>query len=132
LEVRLKKFVQIGASIKRLRRSARLTQAQLAEMVGLSRVAISNIELGNSRTKSDRLFAFADAFGVSIDELTGYAASPPDSYLTSLAAAGDRISELEQIVENLRQELNMKDRALVVIERVVARCRSDDNKGYDK
>jgi transcriptional regulator with XRE-family HTH domain len=117
------RLVQIGESIKRLRKAAGLTQAELADMVGMSRVAISNIELGNSRTKAERLFDFATALGVSMDELTGYAGESPSLYIQSLAEAHARIDGLEQKVRNLLGVIGDQDKALAAVERVIGRWR---------
>jgi transcriptional regulator with XRE-family HTH domain len=123
------KLLQIGASIKRLRKAARLTQGELAEMVGLSRGAVSNIELGNSRAKAERLFDFATALGVSMDELTGYAGESPSLYIQSLAEAHARIVELEQKITNLRGVIGDQAKALVAVERVIGKWRGDVGKG---
>lgn len=119
------RFVQIGASIKRLRKRAGFTQLELAEMVGMSRVAISNIELGNSRAKVERLFDFATALNVSIDELTGYGGESPAPYIKSLADAHARIAELEQKIQNLLGVIGAQSKALVAVERVIERCHAD-------
>ena len=52
-----------------LRRSAGLSQEQLAEKLNVSRQAISKWESGASLPESDKLVAIADCFGVSLDEL---------------------------------------------------------------
>ena len=52
-----------------LRRSAGLSQEQLAEKLNVSRQAVSKWESGASLPESDKLVAIADQFGVSLDEL---------------------------------------------------------------
>ena len=113
------KLVEIGASIRRLRKRAGFTQKELSEMVGLSRVAISNIELGNSRAKAERLFDFAKALDVSVDELMGFTSGEAVPYARSLAEANQRIAELEQRINNLLGVIGAQGKALVVIERVI-------------
>lgn len=117
------KWVRIGASIRRLRKRAKMSQQALADAVGLSRVAISNIEKGRSRTKAERLMDFAGALGVSLDELTGFAVESHETYIRSLAEAIARIAELEQSIENLKLALGDRDRALNVIGGVIERWR---------
>lgn len=113
------KLVEIGASIRRLRKRAGFTQKELAEMVGMSRVGISNIELGNSRAKAERLFDFARALNVSVDELMGFVSGEAKPYAKSLAEANQRIEELEQKIKNLLAVIGAQGKTLVAIERVI-------------
>jgi transcriptional regulator with XRE-family HTH domain len=122
------RFLQIGSSVRRLRKQAGFTQAELAEMVGMSRVAVSNLELGNSRVKAERLFDFAAALGVDLNELTGFAPEAPVLYIKSLADARARIAELEQKIGNLLGVIAAQSKALVAVERVVGKWREDLNK----
>ncbi len=51
------------------RKRAGLTQAQVADIVGLYRPAISEIESGRRKVSAEELHKFADAYGVSLDWL---------------------------------------------------------------
>ena len=55
--------------IRRMREIRRMTQAQLAEKVGMSQAAISYIERGWRLITVRRLIAFAKALGVTIEWL---------------------------------------------------------------
>ena len=59
----------IGETIQRLRTKRRLSQEQLAELVGVSRQAVSKWELGDAAPEVDKLRALAREFGVTVDEL---------------------------------------------------------------
>ena len=61
----------IGETIQRLRTKRRLSQEQLAELVGVSRQAVSKWELNAALPDTDKLIPLAQALGVSIDELLG-------------------------------------------------------------
>ncbi len=55
--------------IRALRESAGLTQAELAEQVGVSEKVVSKWECGETKPSAEVLPALADAFGISIDAL---------------------------------------------------------------
>lgn len=59
---------QLGRRI-RSARDGKMTQEQLAERVGLSRTAITNIECGRQRLLVDQLIEIADALEVSAADL---------------------------------------------------------------
>lgn len=61
----------IGETIQRLRTERRLSQEQLAELVGVSRQAVSKWELNAALPDTDKLVPLARALGVSVDELLG-------------------------------------------------------------
>ena len=59
----------IPANVARLRLDRRLTQANLAERAGLSRVALGKIERGAVLPRARTLVALARALGVPVREL---------------------------------------------------------------
>lgn len=62
---------KLGERLKKLRKEAGLTQAQLAMCVNLSTGAIGNYEAGTRAPSIDALVAMGEYFGVSIDYLVG-------------------------------------------------------------
>lgn len=62
-------YATIGDNIRSARSAQNLTQAQLAEMVGLTRTSITNIETGQQRLPIDRLYDIADALGMQATAL---------------------------------------------------------------
>lgn len=58
---------KLGRNIKALRKAAGLTQAQLAEMIGLERTSVTNMENGNQRVAVDTLQAIAEATGYRLE-----------------------------------------------------------------
>lgn len=67
----------IGLRIARWRETARLTQQELADTVGVSREHLSRVENGHKPVTDRRLlYAFATALGVSVTDLTGQPAQP--------------------------------------------------------
>lgn len=68
--------LQIGAALREARGRADLTQEQLADRVGMSAEAISNIERGSSLPTLETLYKIAVAVNSSISDLIG---EPPSS-----------------------------------------------------
>lgn len=60
-------------ALKALRFSHDLTQIQLADLLGVSRQAVSQWEAGMSKPSVARLWQIADLFGATLDELVGRA-----------------------------------------------------------
>ncbi len=56
----------IGSIIKSLRKAAGISQARLAEKIGVSYQQVQKYESGKSKLKIDRLQQIADAFQVPI------------------------------------------------------------------
>lgn len=59
----------IGETIREARGRAHLTQAMLAEAIGVVRTSIVNIEKGRQRLPIDLLYDIADVLGVEATEL---------------------------------------------------------------
>lgn len=62
-------YASLGGNIRRERAKREMRQAELAELVGLSRTSITNVELGRQGLAVHQLFEFADALGVGAAEL---------------------------------------------------------------
>jgi len=62
---------QLGARIARYRKERGLSQAELAERMGVSQNLISAYEVGKVRIGADTIVALARTFKVSADELLG-------------------------------------------------------------
>lgn len=61
--------MKLNEKILYYRRAAKLSQEELAAMVGISRQAVSKWELGDATPEVDKLLALARAFGVTTDVL---------------------------------------------------------------
>lgn len=57
---------QIGAIVRRVRRNARLTQAELGKRVGLRQATISKLEAGEPATRLSTLLDAMTALGLEI------------------------------------------------------------------
>ena len=59
----------LGDTIKDYRVTNKMTQEFVAERIGVSRQAVSKWEMGISDPSTSNLFALADLFGISAEEL---------------------------------------------------------------
>ena len=59
----------LGEKLKTYRTSCKMTQEFVAEQIGVSRQAVSKWENGTSDPSTSNLFALANLFGVSVEEL---------------------------------------------------------------
>lgn len=64
-------MVDFGERIRQLRKAKGLTQAQLAELVGGTKVMVSSYELGTRFPPYTTLVKLAQIFGVSTDYMLG-------------------------------------------------------------
>lgn len=65
-------ILQFGNKIRELRETRKLTQAELAEMVGFSTNFVGMIERGKRNTTVSNVFKFAEALGVEAYQLFIY------------------------------------------------------------
>ncbi len=105
--------MNIGNNIYTLRKEKKLTQAQLAEKLGVSEQAVSKWE-NNQCSPDVSLFPIlAEFFGVSIDRLFGYhTSSYADEVEAIMKAADDSMNtykEIEIIEEGLKKYPNSPD-----------------------
>lgn len=56
-------------SLKKIREVAKMTQAELAEKIGVSRQSIVRYENGNCEPRASELSKMAEVLGCSVDEL---------------------------------------------------------------
>ena len=67
--------------LKAARRAKHMTQADVAEYIGLTQGAYSNWERGETKIDSLQLSRLAELFGVSVDYLLGKTDVPSSSYI---------------------------------------------------
>ena len=63
--------MRLGETILKNRQTRGLSQEKLAELVGVSRQAVSKWEVGDAIPDTDKLIPLARALGISVDELLG-------------------------------------------------------------
>lgn len=84
--------------IQKHRRRLGLSQQALGERLGISSVAVSKWERGQSQPDIPTLTKLADIFGLSMDELCGHQTVQPadDENMTVMARAFGRLTREEQ------------------------------------
>lgn len=86
----------IGEKIKYLRKSAKMTQNDLAKILGTTKQTISRYEKGERKANQDILFTLCDVFNVSIDDFF-----PPISTKEAQETSqNDRDELLEELTTN--------------------------------
>ncbi|KPJ59964.1 MAG: repressor protein [Latescibacteria bacterium DG_63] len=66
----------IAVRVRRLRREAGMTQSRLAEMLGIPRPSLSQIETGERKISIDELAKLSDIFNCPIEDLLGSGEEP--------------------------------------------------------
>lgn len=89
---------QIGVAVRELRKAKGMSQASLAEAVGRSTDAISQIELGKSLPSLETLLSLAGALGVP-----AYALLPDDAPEEAKARRVDRVREVTALLFSLSE-----------------------------
>ena len=69
-------YTELGNSIKKLREQSGITQQKLADLLGLSRPTISQIEMGERKLSADELIKLSDIFNMSVEHLLGLKKEP--------------------------------------------------------
>jgi len=77
--MRIRNAKEIGALVRENRLKLKLSQAQLAERVGASRLWIVNLEKGKSTAQLDLVLRTLHILGLSLDISAKTSASPSDS-----------------------------------------------------
>ena len=96
-------MVDFGTKLKELRKSAGLTQKQLADRLGVTSSVVSYYELAARTPSPDVLVKLAGIFHVSVDELLGLV--PPQSFPLDISGLTDEdIQYLRQTIEILKRK----------------------------
>ncbi|MDD3253413.1 MAG: helix-turn-helix transcriptional regulator [Lachnospiraceae bacterium] len=98
--------ISIGDRIKFLREEKRMTQAQLAEALGVSRMTVNNYEQGKRIPDIDFAVKTAAYFCVTVEYLSGRTAfRDKDDIKVSVEKAENLIHTMEQLPQDKCQEL---------------------------
>lgn len=81
--------MSVGENIRRYRKSRGMTQAQLAEAVGLTEGAVRHYESGIRAVKPELLESIATALGVSVNALKDYGVETAGDLMSLLVRLED-------------------------------------------
>lgn len=98
-------YKELGSRLQAHRKAANLTQAVVAEGVGLNRTSISNIEKGRQRIPLHMLFAFSKVLGIPAVKLL------PDE---------DILTEEEVVDKTLLERASLDKKGREWVKRVVS------------
>lgn len=90
----------IGARIKQIRVSRGITQAELADAIGTTKVTISRYELDKRELRFEQAQKIADFLGVSIFELYGF----PSDKKQYFDDERKRVLQMEKVIQYLSEE----------------------------
>ena len=93
---------QIGAKLKNLRKSRKLTQEEFAEKIGVSRSTFSCYEIDQRVPSVKTLQKIADVFGVGLDYF-GISAAKDDAF--DLLARAKAVFENENVSTETKEAL---------------------------
>ncbi len=68
-QTQIEKYKALGANVFYYRRKRELTQEQLAELLGIERNHVSNVELAKAGVSLDVIFRMADVLEVPVHKL---------------------------------------------------------------
>ena len=98
--------MNIGRNIYTLRKEKKVTQAQLAEKLGVSEQAVSKWENDLCAPDVSMFPILADYFGVSIDRLFGYYMNSHEEEINAILKAADESMDTYKEIEILTEGLN--------------------------
>lgn len=98
---------EIGTKLKELRKARSLKQWQVAEGVGLSRAAISNIEAGRRSLTLATLQTFADFYKVDVTTITDEIENSKDEVIDLLERTR-KVFENENVDKTDKEELYLR------------------------
>ena len=86
--------------IRRLRLAKRITQARLADRLGVSKQSVSNWENNNIQPSVELLEKLADYFSVSTDTLLG---RHPDTVIDASGLTAGQTAHVRQLIQDLQE-----------------------------
>ncbi len=98
--------MNIGKNIYTLRKEKKITQAQLAEKLGVSEQAVSKWENDQCAPDVSLFPLLAEFFGVSIDRLFGYYMNSHEEEIKAIIQAADDSMDTYKEIEILTEGLN--------------------------
>lgn len=93
--------MSIGERIIDLRKQKKLSQGQLAEIIGVSRQAVSKWESGQNSPDTIRLIQLADILDTDVEYLAAGRKTPKEDppIILNMVKKVDKIVEVEKVVE---------------------------------
>lgn len=85
---------KLSKRLKNLRENARFTQDEVAKLLGVQRLVITNIENGSRKITAEELYIFSKIYGLSMEEL--YTGENKEKLLAKFSRTFDELSNKSQ------------------------------------
>ena len=85
---------KLGKRLKILREQTRFTQEEIAKMLGVQRLVITNIENGSRKITAEELYIFSKIYGLSMEEL--YTGEDKEKRIAKFSRKFDELSDKSQ------------------------------------
>lgn len=86
----------VGNNIRRVRMARKMTQSDLADLIGRNQRTISNWEKGRRDPGSENLRSIADVLEIAPTELIGHNSAPDDKSFQFIVKEDDMYPEIQQ------------------------------------
>ena len=84
----------LGRRLRNLREKTRFTQEEIAKMLGVKRLVITNIENGTRKITAEELYFFSKIYGLSMEEL--YTGEDKEKRIAKFSRKFDELSSKSQ------------------------------------
>lgn len=84
----------LGKRLKNLREKTRFTQEEIAKILGVKRLVITNIENGTRKITAEELYLFSKIYGLSMEEL--YTGEDKEKIIAKFSRKFDELSSKSQ------------------------------------
>lgn len=126
----------LGAKLKRLRESRKLTQNEMAKLIDVKREAYSHYETGRRKLSPQAILRLANVFEISIDYLFGLTETPTPLARDFQEIESDTLLHLQQKLNSEHNhslhELTPEDQAtLLQLVSIALKHRSDVQEEQD-
>ena len=100
---------KLGKRLKNLREKTRFTQEEVAKMLGVQRLVITNIENGTRKVTAEELYMFSKIFGLSMEEL--YTGEDKEKQIAKFSRNFEELSNKNQkeVLEFIKFKRYMED-----------------------
>lgn len=119
----------IKDNIRRIRKSRRMTQEEMAHRLGISLTAYRDLERGNTTVVNGNVMRIADLLDTSTEEIVlGYRPVQMHSdaledvreeYNAQVRNLERRVKDLEQLAESLRETIKSKNEIILMLKKAL-------------
>ena len=121
----------IKDNIRRIRKSRKLTQEDMAHKLGISLTAYRDLERGNTSVMNGNIMRIASLLETSTEEIVlGYRPSQMagvaledvrEEYSTRVTTLERRVADLEKLVESLKETIESKNEIITMLKKSLDR-----------